>query len=290
MKIKKNIILAPHTSFGIGGPAEYFIEVKGGKEIKQAISWAKKQKIQYHILGGGTNVLVSDKGVKGLVIKIVNNQLSIVNCQLTCSAGLPANKAAIKTAAAGLSGLHYFAGLPGTVGGALYKNSHWYDHHFSDCLTSVEVLDEKFQAKKIKKEKLVFTYDWSSFQQTNLIILKAAFNLKKENPEVLKKEVEKILKQRSIKQPKGGSLGCIFKNPSAKSAGRLIENAGLKGKQIGGIIISPKHANFFINKGVAKASDVNKLIKLVQNKVHQKFKINLEPEIFFWGEFERKVK
>ena len=290
MKIKKNIILAPHTSFGIGGPAEYFIEVKGGKEIKQAISWAKKQKIQYHILGGGTNVLVSDKGVKGLVIKIVNNQLSIVNCQLTCSAGLTANKAAIKTAAAGLSGLHYFAGLPGTVGGALYKNSHWYDHHFSDCLTSVEVLDEKFQAKKIKKEKLVFTYDWSSFQQTNLIILKAAFNLKKENPEVLKKEVEKILKQRSIKQPKGGSLGCIFKNPSAKSAGRLIENAGLKGKQIGGIIISPKHANFFINKGVAKASDVNKLIKLVQNKVHQKFKINLEPEIFFWGEFERKVK
>ena len=284
MKFHKNIILAPYTSFGIGGPAEYFAQVKNEKEIKKAVSWAKKNRIPYHILGGGTNVLISDKGVKGLVIRLASGIWKLEVNKLICAAGLSANKAALETAAAGLTGLHYFAGLPGTVGGALYKNSHWYNHHFSDCLREVEVLDEKFQTKKIKKEKLVFNYNWSSFQENNFIILKAVFKLKKANPKTLLLETKKIAAKRLKNQPKGKSSGCIFKNPQKGSAGRLIENAGLKGKRIGGIIISQKHANFFINKGAGKASEVNKLIKLAQKKVREKFKISLKPEIFFWGE------
>lgn len=282
MKIQKNIILAPYTSFGIGGPAEYFTQVKDGKEIKQAIVWAKKNNIPYHILGGGTNVLISDKGIKGLVVRLEDISCELRANKLVCAAGLSTNKAALKTAAAGLAGLHYFIGLPGTIGGALYKNSHWYNHYLSDYLQEVEILDEKFQIKKIKKEKLVFSYNWSSFQENNFIILKAIFKLKKANPKALRLEIKKILNQRLKNQPKGKNIGCIFKNPQTKSAGRLIENAGLKGKQIGGIIVSPKHANFFINKGTGKASEVNKLIELIQKKVKDKFKISLKPEIFFW--------
>jgi len=285
MKIKKNIKLAPYTSFGIGGPAEYFIEAKDANQIIEAIKWAKSKKIPFKILGGGSNILISDKGIRGLVIKIVSCQWSVVSGQLNCDAGCPAHLISMVTAKKGLSGLHHFAGLPGTVGGALYKNSHWSDHSYSDYLTEVEVLDKNLKIKKIKKNQLNFSYDWSDFQKNKAIIIGAKFKLGNSSPESLQKEIQNILKRRLQNHPQERSAGCVFKNIDGRSAGRLIEQTGMKGKTAGDAQISNKHANFLINKSNAKASEIMKLVKEAQKKVKNKFNVMLEPEIFFWGEF-----
>ena len=285
LEIKKNIILAPYTSFGIGGPAEYFIEAKDSSQIIEAIKWAESKKIPFRILGGGTNILISDKGVKGLVIKLATRNWKLAAGELICDAGCPAHLIAVVTAKKGLSGLHHFAGLPGTVGGALYKNSHWCDHSYSDYLVEAEVLDKNLKKRKIKKTRLNFSYDWSDFQKNDAIIISAKFKLENSNSKDLQKEIQNILKRRLQNHPRERSAGCVFKNISGRSAGRFIEQTGLKGKIIGGAQISVKHANFLINKNNAKASEIMKLIKEAQKRAKNKFNIALEPEIFFWGEF-----
>ncbi len=283
-KIKKDIDLAPFTTFGIGGPADYFFEARNSQQIVKAVNWAKAKKLPFYILGGGSNLLVADKGVRGLVIKIQNSKFKIQNEKAYCEGGVMVNRIVEETVNRGLGGLEFFAGLPGTVGGAVYNNSHWKDHFFSDCLEKVEVLNKNLERKVFKKKDLDFSYDWSSLRKKGMIVLSASFKLNKENESTLKRKIKETLKERS-NQPKGKSAGCIFKNPKGKSAGYLIDKVGLKGKKIGGVKISERHANFFINVGGGKAEQVVKLIKLVCKKVKMDCKIELEPEIFFLGEF-----
>lgn len=286
IEIKKDVKLAGYTTFGIGGPADYFVTAANQMKLKEALLWAKTNKVKVYILGGGSNILVSDKGVRGLVIKIDFQNLQIENEQVIVDAGFSASKLVEVTANHGLAGLEYFAGLPGTVGGAIYKNSHWRGRNFSDKLEWVDSLDHDLQLKRLTKDRMSFSYDWSSFQGTSTIILRAGFRLEKAEKTKLQAVIDSVLVRREQNQPKGKSAGCIFKNPGKASAGRLLESAGLKGSCIGKITISDLHANYFLNAADGSARDVWNLIKKAKLEVKNKFNLDIEPEIFFWGDFE----
>lgn len=299
LKIKRNVNLAQYTSFNIGGNADYFCEVKTEKEFVKAINWAKKEKsIDYFILGGGTNILVSDKGFRGLVIKC---QMSNVKCQdnkITAKAGASLPKLLQFSIKHSLSGLGFLTGIPGTVGGAIAGNAGIKKGSISEALEKVIVLGEDGLIYDLNNKECGFGYRKSRFQKTREIILEAVFNLKKENPAIIKQRINQILKTRE-NQPKGKSVGSIFKNPSGSSApsnatsnvaaaaaaGYLIEKADLKGKKIGDAMISKKHANWIVNLGNAKAEDVLKLIRLAKMEVKNKFGVELEEEIRLVGEF-----
>lgn len=246
--IKKNILLAPYTTFKIGGKAKYFYEAKNREDLIKAIKWAKAAKgLPYFILGGGSNILISDKGFDGLVIK-----LSIGN------AGVLLSKLVDESIKAGLTGLEWAVGIPGTVGGAVKGNASAFGVSMSDIVKSV---------KRYKD-----------------IILSVELELKKGNRKKSQKLIQEYLEYRKKSQPmEFPSAGCIFKNPEGDFAGRLIDQCGLKGTKIGKAMISKKHGNFIVNQGNAKAADVKKLIDLCKKKVKQKFGIELEEEIEYVG-------
>lgn len=265
MRFRHHVSLAKHTTFKIGGPADLFFVAKNTKDLKEAVQWAKKTKNRFFILGGGSNLLVSDKGFRGLVIK---NQSSDIRHQpsnnfafVEAESGLPTSRVVRYTLDKSLSGLEPFFGLPGTVGGAVWGNAH-------------------FQRRKIKD--VVF-----KLEKFDKIILSVIFKLKHGNKKELWQRAKEALKYRQMTQPlKYPSAGCIFKNPDSQSAGSLLEKCGLKGKRIGGAMISAQHANFIVNTGKATAQDVLDLIKLCQRKVKEKFGVKLEEEIIKLGDFD----
>jgi UDP-N-acetylmuramate dehydrogenase len=279
IKIKNNISLAQFTTFGIGGSAQFFTTVENSGQLESALKWALENQVKVSILGGGTNLLISDKGIKGLVIRLHGVDLELKDTKVSCFSGLAMHLLVKKTTELGLSGLEFFAGLPGTVGGAIYKNSHWREHSVSDNLQTVEVYDLFANKRILFKKDLDFSYDWSNFQKDSLVIAKLTFNLKHADRKMINKTALEVLRIRN-NHPQGKSAGCIFKNVNNQSAGKIIEKAGFSGEKLGDIEISPKHANFFINVGQGKSADVYKLIRKVQKK------LKLEPEIFFWGDFD----
>jgi len=288
--LKKNVLLKNHTSFKIGGRALYFLEAKTKPEIISAIYLAENKNWPFFILGQGSNVLVSDQGFKGLIIKIKNQKLKIKKQNqkfkiLEVESGTSLPKLVNFAAQNGLAGLEWAVGIPGTVGGAIYGNAGAFGKSMADLIKEVEVLDEKFKIKKYKNYDCKFSYRESIFKRkANLIILSAKIKLKKEKKAKIKKKMKEYLAFRKKTQPLSfPSAGSIFKNPPGKSAAVLIEKAGLKGKKIGQAQISKKHANFIINLGGAQAWQVKKLIDLVKSKVKQKFGIDLKEEIRYLG-------
>lgn len=303
LKIEKNKILANFSTFKIGGAAKYFARVKNQKEIEKAIKWAREKKLPFFILGGGSNVLFSDKGFKGLVIKLQNTKYEIRNTKIIAQAGCPLQKLVQETIKNGLAGLEWAVGIPGTIGGAIYGNCGAFGGEIKDLVEKVkiaELLNGKLQIKELENKDCKFGYRNSIFKRKkNWIILEAALKLKKGNKEKLKEKIREFLKIRKEKQPlEYPSLGSVFKNlPLEKvpkkiqeefkekikngflPAAVLIEAAGLKGKKIGGAKISEKHANFIVNFKNAKAKDVFALIELVKKKIKEEFKIELEEEI-----------
>lgn len=273
MLIKENVSLVKYTTFHIGGPAKYFFEAKNKGEIIRAVKWAREKKLPFFILGGGSNLLVSDKGYKGLVIKTGEPLSSYIS-----------------------KGLDWAIGIPGTIQGAVYGNAGAFGKSMKDVVQSVEVFDAQTNKIKIFKNKdCRFAYRTSIFKKNkNLIIISAKIKIKKSNP----KKIEEYLNYKKNTQPLNfPSAGSVFKNPKGFSAGELgdeakasssafaaawlIEKCGLKGKKIGNVKVSEKHANFIVNLGNGKARDVIKLIKLIKTKVKNKFKINLQEEIQF---------
>ena len=303
LKIKEKIPLKEYTTFKIGGPARYFFVAKSKEGLKNAILWAKKKKLPFFILGGGSNVLFSDKGFNGLVIKLQNTQSEIRNTNVIAGAGVPLQKLVLEAAKKGLSGLENLAGIPGTLGGAIWGNAGAFGREIGDLVEEVKVLDvggSKLEVKKLKNKDCKFGYRDSIFKKKeNLIILEATLKLKKGKRKEIKEKMKEILKLRKEKQPlEFPSAGSVFKNVPIEKvpkkiqekfkekikdgflpAGVLIEAAGLKGYQIGGAKISEKHANFIVNTGEAKARDVLKLIELIKKRVRKKFKIELKEEI-----------
>jgi len=277
--------MARHTTFGIGGPADLFYEVKTREELIKVVRLARKLKISYLILGEGSNLLVSDKGIRGLVIKVQSSRFKVQNEKVDAEAGAPLAKLVETAAKYSLSGLEICLGIPGTVGGAVVGNVGTADQWIGNLIEEVEVLDRDGKIYKLSSNQCQFGYRTSRFKQTKEIILRVILALKKDEPEKIKERMKAIAARRK-NQPKEKSAGSIFKNPVGKSAGWLIEQVGLKGKRVADAQISPQHANFIVNKGAATADDVVQLIKVVKREVEKKFGIELEEEICLIG-FDR---
>ncbi len=287
IKMSKNILLAPYTTFKIGGPAKYFYETKNSKEIVEAIKMAKKAKMPYFILGGGSNILVSDRGFDGLVIRIYGSQLSINGNKIVADAGVLLSELVDNSVKAGLTGLEWAAGIPGTVGGAVRGNAGAFNGSMAGSVKRIQVLKiPELKVASYKPQDLRFEYKDSIFKHNKDVILSVELRLENGDNKKSKQIIKEHLVYRDKHQPlEFPSAGCVFKNPEDQHAGYLIEQCGLRGTKIGGAMISKKHGNFIINTGNAKASDVKKLIDLCREKVRNKFGINLEEEIEYLGEF-----
>ncbi len=282
-KFKKNVLLKNHTTFKIGGPAEYFRVAKTKEDVIKAVKWAKGKKLPFFILAGGSNVLALDGGYKGLVIKIENCKLKIENCNIWAEAGAKLEDLVRFSAEASLTGLEWAAGIPGKVGGAVYGNAQAFNKKMSGIVESVEVLDSKdLKIRNLPKEKCQFSEKNSIFKKNkNLIILSVVLKLKKGIRKEIQKRIKKHLERRRKNHPLDfPSAGSVFINkPDKPPSAYLIEKAGLKGTRVGGAEVSQKHAGFIVNSGGAKAEDVLKLIKIIKKKVKQEFGINLKEEI-----------
>ncbi|MCX6760677.1 MAG: UDP-N-acetylmuramate dehydrogenase [Candidatus Nealsonbacteria bacterium] len=285
--IKKNVSLAEYTTFKIGGKAKYFFIAKTKEDLIKAIFVAKKLKLQFFILGGGSNLLVSDKGYNGLVIKTQNSNLEIRKkgtiINFFCGAGAPLAKLVLESIKNSAQGLEWAAGIPGTVGGAIFGNAGAFNESMSGNIEEVEVLDvRKTVIKKFKNKDCRFEYRKSFFKKNkNIIILSAKLKLKngkrKKIKEIIKEHLEKRKKFQPLNYPSAGS---VFVNPkTGLKTGEMIEKCGLKGKRIGKAKVSEKHANFIMNLGKAKEKDVKKLINLIKKRVKNKFGVILKEEI-----------
>lgn len=278
MKFSRNVSLKKHTSFRIGGPADYFCIPSNADELKQALLFAREKRLPVAVMGAGTNLLVLDKGFRGLVICLAGglDQLKIRGRTLYAGAGLSLGRLLNAALRRRLGGLEFLAGIPGTVGGAVVMNAGAWGKEIGRYIDRVRAIDQRGREKIFKKKNLGFGYRRSRIQKDKFIIVEAVFKLRQSKLRLIKNKVKEYLGQRKASQPLGSpNAGSIFRNPKGKYAGRLIEEAGCKGWRVGDAQISTKHANFIVNLGEAKARDIIKLITRVQKKV----KSRLEPEL-----------
>jgi len=287
MEIKKNEPLKNHTSFKIGGPCDEFCEAKSAEDVCALIEYAKDKGIPYMVMGNGSNLLVSDKGIKGLVIKIAKgfDSVEIKGEKVIAQAGVLLSKLANIVADNGLSGLEEVSGIPGTLGGGIYMNAGAYGGELKDVIERVTYLSGG-EIKVAEKDNLDFGYRHSRFSGTDDIILSAELFLKKADISEIREKMADFKERRCSKQPLSmPSAGSTFKRPEGCFAGKLIEDSGLKGFSIGGAQVSEKHSGFVVNTGDATARDVLNLIKHIQNTVFDKFGVKLETEVKVVGEF-----
>ena len=283
-KIKTKINLAGQTSFKIGGKARFFFQPENLKQLQQALISAKRAGLRIFILGAGSNILVSDSGLNGLVIKLAGPDFKKLNFEGNCmiaGSGLKLSRLILSAKNKGLSGLEFLAGIPGTLGGAAMGNAGAWDKSIGGLVKEVHVLDDCGKLKLLKNRELKFSYRESNLNK--YIILSAKLKLTPENKGLIAARIKKyLLERRKTQNNSLPNAGCVFKNPVNASAGKLIDLCGLKGKAKGGAVISKLHANFILNKNKAKSRDVLSLMDLISRKVKERFKINLEPEIKIW--------
>lgn len=293
VQFQENVSLANYTSFKIGGPAKYLFIAESKEELIKAIKKAKELRLPFFILGGGNNVLALDKGYDGLIIKIHNSQATlrgvrfafsiIRNSEIYAEAGVSLFKLVGLATESSLAGLSWAAGIPGTVGGAVYGNAQAFKTRMSDIIKEVEVLNSKtLEVETLKGDQCSFSEKNSIFKQDkDLIILSVVLKLNKGDKKKIQKEIKEHLEFRKKNQPlEFPSAGSVFINEDGRaSSSKLIDQAGLKGLRIGDAQVSEKHAGFIINLGKAKSEDVLGLIKVIQQKVKEKFNIDLKPEI-----------
>lgn len=287
METKKNEPLKNHTSFKIGGPCDEFFEAHSEEDIKNAILYAKQKGIPYTVMGNGSNLLVGDKGVRGLVIKIAKgfDGVEISGETVIAKAGILLSKLANVAADNGLSGLEEVSGIPGTLGGGVYMNAGAYGGELCDVVERVTYLSGG-EIKTAGKDELDFGYRHSRFSGTEDIILSVELKLKRGDMAEIRSKMEDYKERRCSKQPLSmPSAGSTFKRPEGYFAGKLIEDSGLKGKSMGGAQVSEKHSGFIVNTGNAKAQDVLDLIKYVQDTVYKNYGVMLETEVKMVGEF-----
>ena len=287
-KIKFKEPLSKHTSFKIGGPAKFFIEPRDINDLKRLLEKVKRYKIPLRLIGAGSNLLISDRGIEGAVIKLSSPDFCQVIFReqiIEAGSGVRLSKLVKLSQKAGYAGLEFLSGIPGSLGGALVMNAGVSEKNKNICLgnlvESVKVMDYNGKVKSLGKDKLKFNYRKSNLAK--YIILSAHLKLKKESKEKISQKMKCYLDRRCLTQELSYfSAGCIFKNPLPHAAGKLIESCGLKGRSFRGAQISCRHANFIINKGKARAVDVLKLMDDIQREVMRKFRIELKPEIKIW--------
>ncbi len=288
-KVKENVSLAPYTSARIGGPADYLIPANSSDELAEIMTLVWQQHLPYFILGGGSNVLVSDKGVRGLTVLNRAKAIRFENGdrpKVWVESGVVFSNLANRCASKGLSGLEWAATVPGTIGGAVYGNAGAFGGDMSGNLIWAELLTESGR-EKWPVEKMEYGYRTSVLKRNEMkaIVLSAELALKNATKEEVSVKIGQFSERRKTTQPPGASMGSMFKNPKDEFAGRLIEAAGLKGTRIGNAEISPAHGNFFVNHGRTRASDIRALIELAQKTVKEKFDITLELEIELIGDW-----
>lgn len=287
--VQENVTLAPYTSARIGGPADVLLTVKSADELADAVHLIWEHELPYYILGGGSNVLVSDKGFRGAVVL---NRAKEVRFEMGdqpsvwCEAGVVIANLAKRCASKGLSGLEWSATVPGTVGGAVYGNAGAFGGDMTHNLIWAELLTKNGR-EKFTLDQMGYGYRTSVLKrhEVNGIVLSALLKLKNSTSEEVSVKIDQFSERRKATQPPGASMGSMFKNPEGDHAGRLIEAAGLKGTRIGNAEISTVHGNFFINHGKTKAEDILALIHVVQNTVFEKFGVELELEVELVGEW-----
>ena len=287
--VQEEVSLAPFTSARIGGPADILVTVKTATELMDAMTVLWDYGMPYTILGGGSNALISDKGVRGVVVLDRAKEVRFESGDqptVWCEAGVVFSNLANRCASKGLSGLEWAATVPGTVGGAIYGNAGAFGGDMSNNLISADVLT-KNGIEKLTVEQMEYGYRTSVLKRGEIkaIVLSGTLRLKNSSREEVSAKINEFSESRKSAQPPGASMGSMFKNPAGDHAGRLIEAAGLKGTRIGNAEISTKHGNFFINHGDTKAEDVHALIRLTQETVFKKFGVELELEVELVGEW-----
>jgi UDP-N-acetylmuramate dehydrogenase len=287
--VQENISLAPYTSARIGGPADILVTITSADELADAMKIIWNYGMPVYILGSGSNTLVSDKGVRGVVVLDRAKEVLFESGDqptVWCEAGVIFSNLANRCASKGLSGLEWAATVPGTVGGAVYGNAGAFGGDMSNNLIWAEVLTTNGR-EKLTVEQMDYGYRTSVLKRGDIkaIVLSAMLRLKNSSSEEVSAKISEFSERRKSAQPPGASMGSMFKNPAGDHAGRLIEAAGLKGTRIGNAEISTKHGNFFINHGDTKAEDVRALIRLTQDSVFKKFGVNLELEVELVGDW-----
>lgn len=280
--------MSQHTTFKIGGPADYFLMPDKGEDVGRVIKICKEKEIPYFILGNGSNLLVGDGGYRGAVIQIYRNMSSVTveGNEITAQAGALLSAVAAAAKNASLTGFEFAGGIPGTIGGAVVMNAGAYGGEMKDVLTEVTVMNAEGDIFTLPTEELELGYRTSIIKTAGYIVLEAKIRLKEGDPEVIRETMKDLTIRRTTKQPlEYPSAGSTFKRPEGYFAGKLIMDSGLAGYQVGGAQVSEKHCGFVINAGDATARDVRTLMDNVRDIVYKKYGVTLEPEVKFLGKF-----
>ena len=288
-QIKQKERLENHTTLHIGGEADYLVTPTNIDEIKNVICLCKKNNMPYYVIGNGSNLLVSDQGYRGLILKLGEEFSNVIikeDGTVIAQAGILLSKLANKVADHCYTGFEYAAGIPGTFGGAVTMNAGAYDGEIKQCIVGAKVMDVDGSVLELSKEELELSYRSSILQIRNYILLEAEMRFEKGDQQQIKQKIKELNNQRSEKQPLDKySAGSTFKRPQGYFAGKLISDSGLRGYQVGGAAVSEKHCGFCINKDSATARDFIALVQDVSRIVYDNFGVRLETEIKFLGEF-----
>lgn len=285
-RVKKNVNMAKYTSFKAGGVATLLVSPKTEEELCNVMKVIFEENCEYFVIGNGTNILIRDGGFEGVIVHM-GESMDHIQRQgnfITAGGGTLLSSVAKQALNNGLGGIEFGGGIPGSIGGAVAMNAGAYGGEMKDFVTEVKAMDNRGNIFTIAKEQMGFSYRKSIFQEKNYIVLETTLELKEEDRNVIKERMKGLAKQRNEKQPiKMPSAGSFFKRPEGTFAGKLIEEAGLKGLKLGGAQVSDLHSNFIINTGTATATDIVNLMALVQSAVAENCGILLEPEVKIIG-------
>lgn len=277
-----------HTTFRVGGNADFFVMPQSASEVKAIVELCKSAEMPYYILGNGSNLLVSDAGYRGVIIQIYKemNRIEVIGENIRVQAGALLSRVGNVALENELTGFEFAAGIPGTVGGAVVMNAGAYGGEMKDIIVNATVLTQAGEVLTLNKEELELGYRTSVIAKKGYVVLEAEYQLQKGDKEAIRARMDELKVQRVTKQPlEYPSAGSTFKRPEGYFAGKLIQDAGLRGFQVGGAQVSEKHCGFVINKDQATAADIMELMRQVSEKVMQEFGVRLEPEVKTLGEF-----
>lgn len=280
--------MSAHTTFRVGGPADYFVTPRSEEALAELAAFVTKEGIPHYILGNGSNLLVGDKGYRGVIIQIGRSlgEVRVEGDEICAQAGVSLARLAAEAREASLTGLEFASGIPGTLGGAVMMNAGAYGGEMKQVVVGARALAPSGEIREIPVEKLELGYRTSIFAQNEDVILGAALKLKKGDVNQIQKNMDELKRRRMEKQPlEYPSAGSTFKRPEGHFAGKLIEDAGLRGFSVGGAQVSEKHCGFVINKGGATAADIVSLMEQVAERVERTSGVRLKPEVRQIGEF-----
>lgn len=292
-QIKRKEMLSKHTTFRIGGPADYFLAPDSMEQVQAIIQLCNQQQIPFYVLGNGSNMLVSDEGYEGVILHIGsgfdwwrNETKEDGMVEITAGCGIMLTKLAKEVASLSLEGFEFAGGIPGTLGGAVTMNAGAYGGEIKDCILSAKVLTKTGEVRVLSKEELALSYRTSVIQKEEYIVVEATFAFSKGDKSEIVKKMEQFNEQRREKQPlQYPSAGSTFKRPEGYFAGKLIQDAGLRGYRVGDLMVSEKHCGFVVNVGNGTAKEAKQLIEDVKRIVYERFQVMLEPEVRFLGRF-----